>query len=84
MYFVYILQSLKDNGLYIGYTNDLKKRIKKHQLGKSFATKCRRPLKLIHYQVFASKKDALSTEKYLKTTRGWQRIHRMLENTLKK
>ncbi|MEK7544458.1 MAG: GIY-YIG nuclease family protein [Patescibacteria group bacterium] len=29
MYYVYILQSLKDNGLYIGYTNDLKNRTKK-------------------------------------------------------
>ena len=83
MFYVYILQSLKDNGLYIGYTNNLKKRFSEHQLGQSFATKPRRPFKLIHYQAFVSQKDALETEKYLKTTRGWERIHRMLENTLK-
>lgn len=82
MYYVYILQSDKDNGLYIGYTENLKRRLKEHQDGKSFATKSRLPFKLIHYQAFISQKDALSTEKYLKTTRGWERIHRMLVDTI--
>ena len=82
MFYVYILQSLKDKGLYIGYTNDLKKRLKEHQESKSFATKGRLPLKLIYYQGFISQKDALGSEKYLKTTRGWERIHRMLGDTL--
>ena len=82
MYYVYILQSLKDKVLYIGYTNNLKRRLKEHFKGESFATKSRLPFKLIHYQAFTSKDDALSTEKYLKTTRGWERIHKMLENTL--
>jgi putative endonuclease len=83
MFYVYILRSLKDKGLYIGYTNDLKERVKKHQKGEVFATKGRLPVKLVHYQAFVSKKDATETEKYLKTTRGWERIERMLENTLK-
>lgn len=82
MYYVYILQSAKDKGLYIGYTNNLKERFKEHQAGESFATKGRLPVKLIHYQGFISKKDAVEAEKYFKTTRGWERIHRMLENTL--
>lgn len=82
MFYVYILQSLKDKGLYIGYTNDLKKRVKEHQEGKAFATKGRLPVKLIHYQGFISQKDAIETEKYFKTTRGWQRIKRMLEDSL--
>jgi len=33
MFFVYILQSKKDKELYIGYTNNLRKRFKKHNLG---------------------------------------------------
>lgn len=82
MFYVYILQSLKDKGLYIGYTNNLKKRFIEHQKGKSLSTKSRIPFKLVHYQAFISQKDALETEKYFKTTRGWERINRMLENTL--
>lgn len=84
MYYVYILQSLKDKGLYIGYSNNLKRRIKEHQKGLVFATKGRLPIKLIHYQAFLSKEDATDCEKYLKTTRGWERIHRMLFKTLNK
>lgn len=82
MYYVYILQSLKDHGLYIGYTDNLKRRIQEHQNGKSLATKGRIPFTLVHYQAFISQKDALATEKYLKTTRGWERIHKMLEHTI--
>jgi putative endonuclease len=84
MYYVYILRSLKDKGIYIGYTNNLEERIKEHRKGQSFATKGRLPVELIHYQAFISKNDAIETEKYLKTTRGRQRINRMLKNTLKK
>jgi putative endonuclease len=82
VYYVYILQSLKDKGLYIGYTSDLKRRIKEHFSGKSFATKSRLPFKFIHYEAFENQTDALEAEKYLKTTRGWKRIHRMLKNSL--
>ncbi len=82
MYYVYILQSKKDKGLYIGVTVDLKKRIKEHNKGESFATKGRKPFQLIHYQAFISKNDAINTEQYFKTTRGRQRINRMLKETL--
>ncbi|MBI4137994.1 MAG: GIY-YIG nuclease family protein [Candidatus Wildermuthbacteria bacterium] len=47
MYYVYILQSLKNNSLYIGYTADLKKRFKEHNNGESLATRPFRPYKLI-------------------------------------
>ena len=82
MYYVYILQSLTDNGLYIGYTSNLRRRLIEHQNKLSFATKSRAPFKLVHYQAFENQQDALGAEKYLKTTRGWERIHRMLSNTL--
>lgn len=83
MFYVYILRSQKDKGLYIGYTSNLKKRLLQHNNGESFATKGRRPFKLIHYEAFTSKNDATDMEKYLKTTRGWEKIHRMLKDTLK-
>ena len=82
MFYVYILKSLKDNGLHIGYTNDLRRRFAEHQKGQCSATKSRLPVKIIHYQAFISQIDAIETEKYLKTTRGWQRIKRMLRSTL--
>ena len=52
MYYVYIFQSQKDKKLYIGFTSNLKKRIRKHQAGEVTSTKTRRPLRLIFYEAF--------------------------------
>ncbi len=66
MYYVYLIQSKKDNRLYIGLTNDLKKRITEHNQGLTKSTKYRRPLVLIYYEAYASLKDAQIREKKLK------------------
>jgi putative endonuclease len=80
MYYVYVLMSLKDKSLYIGYTADLKKRIREHKEGKSRSTKFRRPFKLIFYEAFLNRIDAKRREDYLKS--GWDR--RSLSKMLKK
>jgi putative endonuclease len=49
MQYVYVLQSLKDNDFYTGCTDDLNKRLKKHNNGEVWSTKNRKPLKLIYY-----------------------------------
>ena len=82
MYYFYILRSKKNNKLYIGQTRDLKKRFKRHNDGKNKATKVYKPFELIYYSAFKNKYDALSCEKYFKTSAGWKRIHRMLEYSL--
>ncbi len=66
MHYVYILKSLKDKRLYIGYTSDLKLRYKEHCDGKVKSTKDRRPLELIYYEAYKSKRDAQNREIYLK------------------
>lgn len=70
MYYVYILQ-LCDKSLYIGYSSDLKSRIKTHNEGSVSSTKNFRPLKLIYYSSFMSKKKAMDFEQYLKTGSGF-------------
>ncbi|MBI2054943.1 MAG: GIY-YIG nuclease family protein [Candidatus Sungbacteria bacterium] len=66
MFFVYILKSLKDKKLYIGSTNNLKKRILLHNSGAVFSTKFRKPLKLVYYEAYSSEKEARYREKNLK------------------
>lgn len=66
MFFVYVIQSKKDNQLYIGYTPDLRKRFKKHNLGLVRSTKSRIPFKLVYYEAYASKQDAVKREHNLK------------------
>lgn len=69
-FYVYVLQSLKDNKRYIGYTKDLRKRLEEHNLGKNISTKSRRPLKLIFYEACLNEEDAKRREKYFKVTGG--------------
>jgi len=79
MHFVYVLQSIKDKKLYVGSTNNLKKRFAEHNTGSVSATKKRRPLKLVYYEACLSKIDAFKREKYLKT--GWGK--RYIKNRLR-
>lgn len=66
MFFVYMIQSKKDKKLYVGYTNDLRNRFKKHNLGLVKSTKPRIPFVLVYYEAYASKQDALQREHNLK------------------
>lgn len=66
MYYVYILKSKKDNLLYTGSTNDLRKRIVLHNSGGVYSTKNRTPLELIYYEAYKSEKDARNREQKLK------------------
>lgn len=82
-FYVYILFSFKDHRLYVGYTENLKERVKKHILGDVRATKDRRPLKLIHYEVFSDKRDAKAREVFLKSGFGRSQLKEALQNLLK-
>ena len=66
MFYVYVLKSTKDEELYVGSTNDLKRRIKEHQNGESFSTNLRRPFELIYYEAYKKEKDARLREHSLK------------------
>ena len=66
MFYVYILRSEKDDNLYTGYTNDLKRRLVEHNSGKNTSTKFRKPFTLIYYEAYKSKEDATHREKMLK------------------
>ena len=80
-FFVYILKSLKDNRLYIGQTNNLEDRIKRHNKGEVAATKNRRPLELIYSEIYNSRSEAMKRERYLKSLKSSKYI---LENIVKK
>jgi putative endonuclease len=85
MFFVYILQSLKNkNQIYIGYTENLKVRLSKHNKGLVKSTKPYLPWELIFYEAYKSKKDAKRREKYFKTTKGRKAFKLMLRYSLKR
>ena len=79
-FYTYALVSLKDFRFYIGYTKDLRKRLEEHNLGKSFATKPRRPLKLVYYEACLNEDDAKNRELYLKGSTGRTFLSKRLIN----
>jgi len=84
MFYVYILQSKKNGELYIGYTSDLKRRLKEHNQGLNFSTKRYMPWELIYYEACKEESDAKRREKYLKTTQGGRLIKRRIKDYLYK
>ena len=71
MWYVYILESLKNRYRYIGITQDLKRRINEHNLGIGGSyTRKLRPFKLIFYESFIDKRDAMKAEKFFKSGYG--------------
>jgi len=77
------LLSLKDKNFYIGFTNDLKRRLTEHQRGENISTAKRLPVRLIFYEAFLAKEDARRREKYFKTTKGKTTLRQMLKEYLK-
>jgi putative endonuclease len=84
MFYVYLLHSTKDNGFYIGYSTDLKRRLSEHRRGASFATKSRGPWKLIYYEAYTEREDAEGREKFLKSGAGRRFLRAQLRHYLQR
>ena len=70
IYHVYMLKSLGKNPVtYVGYTNNLKKRIALHNSSKGAKFTRGRKWKLIYKEKLNSKKEAISREYYIKNHR---------------
>ena len=66
-YFVYILTNINNTVLYIGVTNDLKRRVYEHgnKMVEGFTMRYN-VTKLIYYEHFSNIEDAIRREKQLK------------------
>lgn len=84
MYYVYFLKSKKDQNLYFGSTNDLRRRLSEHNNGKSKATKGKTPLALRYYEAYFSEQDARKREISLKLDgRALTQVKRRISESLK-
>jgi putative endonuclease len=66
-YYTYILQSLKNGDLYIGSTADIYSRLQRHNNVGIKSTKPYRPWKLLEYEQYNSRGEAVRRERFLKT-----------------
>ena len=83
MFYVYVLKSKKDNKLYIGYTNNLNRRIQEHNKGRTFSTAYRGAFSLVYYESYKSQKDATAREKQLKKFKSaYGQLKKRIQNSL--
>ena len=83
MYYVYVLKSKKDSLLYLGSTNDLKRRLSEHNNGLVFSTKGRLPFEIRYYESYFNEKDARRRESSLKKDgKAWGQLKRRISESL--
>ena len=83
-FWVYIIQSEKDNWTYTGHTNDVDRRLNDHNRGKMSSTRHYRPFKLIYTEEFSNRSDAVIREKFLKTGKEREARNELIEQYKKK
>ena len=82
MYYVYVLQSLRDRKFYTGYSANLKGRFEEHKQGKVTSTRKRLPVRLVYYEACLDERDARHRERYLKTHHGKHFLRNRLKSPL--
>ena len=69
-YYAYVIYSPAYERYYKGHCGELKSRLRWHNSGKTKATKPYRPWKLIYYEEFGTRQEAIEREVYFKTAAG--------------
>lgn len=84
MFYVYVLLSKKNNHLYTGSTEDLKRRVSEHnnRQGGKYSKK-NAPFVLIFYEAFLMKNDAIKQEVFYKSGYGREVLNGKIKNSLK-
>jgi len=79
MFFVYVLRSLKNNKRYIGYTSkNIFVRLKEHNQGYNKWTRQNGPFKIIYFEKFNLKVEAIKRERFLKSGQGRKLLDKIL------
>jgi predicted GIY-YIG superfamily endonuclease len=81
VFYVYILRSSANpEKVYVGFTNDLERRIREHNSGSQIYTRRYAPWALETYLTFSDRATATAFEKYLKSQSGRAFLHKRLLN----
>ena len=78
-YVVYILESQSKSRLYIGYTNNLERRLEEHNSNQTKSTRNKGPWKLLFAKKGLGKTEAQSLERKLKKWKNRKRVLAWIE-----
>lgn len=81
-YYLYILQSQKSKKYYIGQTSNIDDRIKRHNNGRNISTKNGIPWKLVYYEIYSTRSEAIKKELFLKSPQGWLTLKTIKEELI--
>ncbi len=82
MMYIYVICSQKDGRFYVGMTENVERRLKEHNQGKTKSTKGFRPWELFFFEEFETREIARNREKYLKSGYGKQWIKQKYNKVL--
>jgi len=80
MYYIYILKSFSSGRFYIGQTNNLEQRLKRHNENRVKSTRNRGPWKLVYQDKFETRSEAVIRERYLKSMKSKLFIEKLIAN----
>ena len=78
MFFVYILQSLKNHSYYTGQTKNIEKRLERHNKGEFISTRRGAPYKVVHKEHYLTRGEAMRREKQIKSYKGGNAFKKLL------
>ena len=77
-YYVYIAQSLKDLGYYVGSTYTLERRLHEHNIGSTKSLRNRLPVTIIYTEEYLTKRDAQLRERQIKAYKGGEAFKKLI------
>jgi putative endonuclease len=77
---LYVIKSLVKNFRYVGITNNIDKRLERHNKGRNLSTRKYRPFELIHTEEFNDYKQARIREIFLKSGKGREFLDNLSDN----
>ena len=70
MFYAYVLKSVNHDYIYKGHCEDLEKRLKEHNSGMTKSIRPYIPFKIVYFEIFDSRAEAIKREKYFKSSHG--------------
>ena len=80
MFYVYILESLVNGSFYVGETKNLEDRLKRHNEGRSRFTSSKVPWKLVYFEEYKTRSEAMKREREIKNKKS----RRFIEDLFKR
>jgi len=79
MFYTYVLKSVNYSNRYVGFTENINKRLAEHNRGKCRYTSGRRPWKLVYSEEYLTRGESVAREKFLKTGQGRKFLDQILK-----